>query len=271
MIRLQQFYLLFLLLIFCSCTDQKNPAPGNDTAGTIHLTDTTKTTGSHTDSIHIMASDTADDWQKFNSLFRDTLGDTLLLFVYEQWIEKIDQEVHLSISKEKFNENRTFKGTIIPPAQKHWVKNPDTEYGVEPQYHACYRIQLGLSQTAFLVRIYSPASPQTVNFLYLFFFDEQHRLVDKMRVAALTSDDASSSTEQSWILDSNGDGQKEIVTLTQVTNYENDPEEVITNLGAYQLNETGKFTMNKSLIKPSMKKKFHFRENGVIEHYPAGR
>ncbi len=211
-------------------------------------------------------ADTSNDWHEFISLFPDTISDTLQLFMYEAWIEKINEYEDYAISKEKYAENLAFKGKVIDKTLLKFIQPGDLElqYNQSISYYAVNRIVLDSHYTYVAVRLYSDAAPHIIDFLYLYVFDKNYRLLDKILVADLVGDDGFSEHMQSWVIDLNHDGTKEIITRTETTSYDGDHEDMTTSLSVRKFS-AGKFAEEMQADKSALMKKFVFRDKGIVD------
>jgi hypothetical protein len=259
-------FLSAVIMVACTSASRGVQDRGkNDSAALAHLADTV-----HPGPLQItvpLQADTLSEWQKFITLFRDTTADTLQLFMYEAWIERINEDVHYSISKEKYAENLVFKGKLIDETLLKFIQPGDIElqYNQSISYYAVNRIVLDSNYTYLTVRLYSDAAPHIIDFLYLYVFDKNYRLLDKILVADLVGDDGFSENMQSWVTDLNRDGIKEIVTRTESTTYDGDQEEKTTSFTVRHFTN-GKFVEVSPIDNSMFKKKFSLRDNGAVYH-----
>jgi len=258
-------FLSAVIIVACTSASRGVQDTGkNDSAPVAHLADTV-----HPGPLQITVSlqaDTLSEWQKFITLFRDTTADTLQLFMYEAWIEKINEYEDYTISKEKYAENLAFKGKAIDKTLLKFIQPGDLElqYNQSISYYAVNRIVLDSNYTYVTVRLYSDAAPHIIDFLYLYVFDKNYRLLDKILVADLVGDDGFSEYMQSWVIDLNHDGTKEIITRTETTSYDGDHEDMTTSLSVRKFS-AGKFAEEMQADTSALMKKFVFRDNGIAD------
>lgn len=258
-------FLSAVIIVACTSVSRGVQDTGkNDSAPVVHLADTVHA-GPRQITVPLQ-SDTLSEWQKFITLFRDTTADTLQLFMYETWIEKINEYEDYTISKEKYAENLAFKGKAIDKTLLKFIQPGDLElqYNQSISYYAVNRIVLDSNYTYVTVRLYSDAAPHIIDFLYLYAFDKNYRLLDKILVADLVGDDGFSEYMQSWVIDLNHDGTKEIITRTETTSYDGDHEDVTTSLSVRKFS-AGKFAEEMQADKSALMKKFVFRDNGIVD------